>query len=94
MRMPRRAWALLAGSLGLATVLAGWVGWSLAAAPKAYLFTGVVTAVDAKDRTITVDKGGDAWEFGVEDWKSLKARKGDRVTVHYTMTARRIEPQK
>jgi hypothetical protein len=83
----------LAGPLAVVAILAGWAGWSLAAAAKSYQFTGVVTEVDAKERTITVDKGGDAWQFTVEDRKDLKVKKGDRVTVHYTMTAKRIEPK-
>jgi hypothetical protein len=94
MRMPRRPFVVLATALAVTAGLAGWAGWSLAAAVKTYQFTGVVTEVDTKEHTITVDKGGDAWQFTVEDKKIPRVKKGDRVTIHYTMTARKIEPQK
>ena len=64
---------------------------SLAAGPKQYQFTGAVTEFDAKAKTISVDKGGDIWEFSTDGMKDLKAKKGDKVTVYYTMTAKKIE---
>jgi hypothetical protein len=84
-----RAMAAAAALAGLG--LAG--GLALAAGPQQYQFTGTVTDVDLKGRTIKVDKGGDAWEFSTEGLKGLKVKKGDRVTVHYTMTARKVEPK-
>ena len=54
---------------------------SLAAGPKQYQFTGAVTEIDAKARTISVDKGGD----------NTKVKKGDKVTVYYQMAAKKIE---
>src|SRR5439155_22129741 len=56
--------------LGLVAVLAltaAVVGVSKAAAPKDYQFTGTVTEVDAKSKTISVDKGGDVWGFSTKD---------------------------
>ncbi len=65
-------------------------GWS-AAGPRQYQFTGAVTEVDIQGETLSVDKGGDVWQFSVEGLKGLKIKKGDRVTVYYTMIARRVE---
>jgi hypothetical protein len=64
---------------------------SLAAPPKQYQFTGTVTEFDAKAKTISVDKGGDIWEFATDGLKDLKVKKGDKVTVLYTMIAKKIE---
>lgn len=66
-------------------------GWSVAAGPKQYQFTGTVTEFDAKAKTISVDKGGDVWEFSTEGLKDLKAKKGDKLTVFYTMIAKKVE---
>ena len=57
--------------VGLAATL------SLAAGPKQYQWTGTVTDVDAKAKTMSVDKGGDIWEFSTEGVKDLKVKKGD-----------------
>jgi hypothetical protein len=74
------------------TLMAAAATWSLAAGPKQYQFTGTVTEVDAKAKTVSVDKSGDVWEFSTEGQKDLgKLKKGDKVTVFYTMTARKIE---
>jgi hypothetical protein len=64
---------------------------SMAAGPKQYQWTGTVTEVDAKAKTLTVDKGGDIWEFSTEGMKDLKAKKGDKVTVYYVAIAKKIE---
>ncbi len=64
--------------------------WSIAA-PKQYQFTGSVVEMDAKAKTISVDKGGDVWEFSTAGLKDLKLKKGDKVTVYYEMTAKKIE---
>jgi hypothetical protein len=61
------------------------------AATKTYQYTGTVTAADAKQ--ISVDKGGDVWDFAIDgDTKgTLDAKKGDKVTVTYRMFATKIE---
>ena len=66
-------------------------GVSIAAGPTQYQFTGEVKEVDAKAKTLKVDKGGDVWEFATDTLKDLKVKKGDKVTVYYTMSARKIE---
>jgi hypothetical protein len=71
--------------VGLAATL------SLAAGPKQYQWTGTVTDVDAKAKTMSVDKGGDIWEFSTEGVKDLKVKKGDKVTVSYVAIAKKIE---
>lgn len=64
---------------------------AVAAGPRQYQWTGEVTEVDAKAKTLTVKKGDDAWEFSTEGLKDLKAKKGDRVTVYYVAIARKVE---
>jgi hypothetical protein len=64
---------------------------SMAAGPKQYQFTGTVTEVDAKAKTISVDKAGDVWEFSMNGVKDAKVKKGDKVTVYYQMVAKKIE---
>lgn len=66
-------------------------GVSAYAAAKTYQYTGTVTQADAKQ--ISVDKGGDIWEFAVNgDTKgTLNTKKGDKVTVTYRMFATKIE---
>jgi hypothetical protein len=64
---------------------------SMAAAPKQYQWTGTVTEIDAKDKTMSVDKGGDIWQFSTDGLKDLKVKKGDKVTVHYVAVAKKIE---
>jgi hypothetical protein len=64
---------------------------SIAAGPKQYQFTGAVTEVDTKAKTISVDKGGDIWEFSTTGLKDTKVKKGDKVTVYYQMIAKKIE---
>jgi hypothetical protein len=61
------------------------------AAAKQYQFTGTITEVDAKAKTISVDKGGDVWEFATDGLKDLKVKKGDKVTIHYQMIAKKVE---
>jgi hypothetical protein len=72
-------------SVGLVVTL------SMAAAPKQYQWTGTVTEVDAKDKTMSVDKGGEVWQFSTEGLKDAKVKKGDKVTVYYVATAKKIE---
>jgi hypothetical protein len=71
--------------VGLAATL------SIAAAPKQYQWTGTVTDLDPKAKTMSVDKGGDIWEFSTEGMKDLKVKKGDKVTVYYVAIAKKIE---
>ena len=73
-------------------VLVGLVATlSMAAGAKQYQWTGTVTEVDAKAKTMIVDKGGETWEFSTEGLKDLKVKKGDKVTVHYVAIAKKIE---
>ena len=64
---------------------------SMAAAPKQYQWTGIVTEIDAKAKTMSVDKKGDIWEFSTEGLKDVKVKKGDTVTVYYVAIAKKIE---
>jgi hypothetical protein len=64
---------------------------SMAAGSKQYQWTGTVTEVDAKAKTLSVDKGGDVWEFSTDGVKDLKVKKGDKVTVYYVAVAKKIE---
>jgi len=81
---------LLAG-LALLVALAVAASLSLAASATQYQFTGTITEVDTKGRSVKVDKGGDVWEFSTEGLKDLKLKKGDKVTVSYRMIAKKIE---
>jgi hypothetical protein len=64
---------------------------SMAAGPKQYQWTGTVTEVDAKDKTMSVDKGGEVWQFSTEGMKDLKVKKGDKVTVYYVAIAKKVD---
>ena len=64
---------------------------SMAAGPKQYQWTGTVTEIDPKAKTMSVDKGGDVWEFSTEGFKDLKVKKGDKVTVYYVTLAKKVE---
>ena len=86
--MRRRAVVTFVGIVALMAVVATL---SIAAAPKQYQFTGVVTDFDPKAKTISVDKDKDIWEFSTEGVKDLKVKKGDKVTVHYQMIAKKVE---
>ena len=50
-----------------------------------------MTDVDAKAKTMVVDKGGETWEFSTEGLKDAKVKKGDKVTVYYVAIAKKIE---
>ena len=78
-------------TVGIVALVAFAAGLSMAAGPKQYQFTGNVTEVDAKAKTMSVDKAGDVWEFSTDGLKDLKIKKGDKITVYYTMTARKVE---
>lgn len=61
------------------------------AAPKAYQVTGPVLEVN--DSTIVVQKGTERWEIA-RDAKTKsdgEVKVGDRVTIHYWMSAKEIE---
>lgn len=77
--------------IAVVALVAVVAGWSIAAGPKQYQFTGAVTELDAKAKTLSVDKGGDVWEFATEGLKDLKVKKGDKVTVYYQMVAKKVE---
>ena len=66
-------------------------GMTAYAATKSYQYTGKVVSADAKQ--ISVDKGGDVWQFAIDgDTKgSLDAKAGDKVTVNYQMFATKID---
>ncbi len=86
--MRKPAVRVFAAAVVLIAVIAGL---SQAAGPKQYQFTGAVTEIDAKAKTSSVDKGGDVWEFSTEGLKDAKLRKGDKVTGHYQMVAKKVE---
>jgi hypothetical protein len=77
--------------VAILAVIALAATWSLAAGPKQYQWTGTVTEVDPKAKTMSVDKGGDIWEFSTEGLKDLKVKKGDKVTVYYVTIARKVD---
>jgi hypothetical protein len=86
--MRTRAIVTIVAVLAVITIAATW---SLAAGPKQYQWTGTVTEVDPKAKTMSVDKGGDIWEFSTEGLKDLKVKKGDKVTVYYITIARKVD---
>src|SRR4051812_26112571 len=61
------------------------------AVTKDYQVTGPV--VEVSDSSITVEKGKEKWEIAKDSSTktSGEIKKGDKVTVHYTMTATSIE---
>jgi hypothetical protein len=61
------------------------------AAEKSYQVTGPV--LDVSGDSITVQKGKETWQIarGAGTKASGDVKKGDKVTVHYTMTATEIE---
>jgi hypothetical protein len=66
-------------------------GTALAGDVKSYQVTGPVLDVTAD--TITVQKGSDPWQIAKSPATKGGAdvKKGDKVTVYYTMTASEIE---
>ena len=75
---------MAAASLALSSV-------SFAADAKDYQVTGPV--LDVSDSMIAVQKGKDRWELARDSNTKTSGdiKKGDKVTVHYTMTATNIE---
>ena len=84
--MKTRSLALLL-ALSLCLTLCG----TLSAATNDYQVTGPV--LEVTDAMITVQKGKERWEIarhtGTKSDSPIKV--GDKVTVHYTMTATKIE---
>ena len=74
----------------LALALAALAGSALAA-EKTYQATGPV--VDVRDDAIVVQKGSEKWEIArTPDTKVTgDLKKGEKVTVHYKMTATSID---
>jgi hypothetical protein len=84
MRTNTAASLLAAASLALSSV-------AFAGSAKDYQVTGPILEVN--DSMIAVQKGKDRWEIARDsNTKSTGEMKvGDKVTVHYTMTATNIE---
>jgi hypothetical protein len=83
--MKTKALSLLAAvSLVLSSV-------ALAAGTKDYQVTGPI--LEVTDSMIAVQKGKDRWEIArdANTKASGEMKVGDKVTVHYTMTATNIE---
>ena len=59
-----------------------------AAQPKTYQVTGPV--VSSSPESITVKKGSENWEIARGDDKT-EVKAGDKVTITYTMTAKKVE---
>jgi hypothetical protein len=76
----------LIAAAGLALTSVG-----LAADAKDYQVTGPV--LDVNDSMIAVQKGKDRWELARNSSTKVSGdvKKGDKVTVHYTMTATDVE---
>ena len=64
---------------------------AFAGSTKDYQVTGPVSEVS--DTMITVEKGKEKWEIARDSNTKTggDVKKGDKVTVHYTMTATNIE---
>lgn len=77
--------AALAGGLFTAAVSPAW------AAPTAYQATGTVLSMT--DTSITIMKGKEKWEIATTS-APADVKVGDKVTVHYTMTASSIDAPK
>jgi hypothetical protein len=86
--MHSRIVVVFAGILVLMAVVASL---SIGAALRQYQATGTVTEVDAKAKMLSVDKGGEIWQFSTQGLKDMKAKKGDKVTVYYQMIAKKVE---
>jgi hypothetical protein len=60
------------------------------AAGRTYQYSGSVK--DASKTQLSVDKGGEVWDFVVdESTKGADVKAGDKVTVTYRMLATRVE---
>ena len=81
---------IVSALVAVALLAAAALGY--AAAVKQYQYTGSVTAVTGD--TLSVDKGGEVWNFSLAELKGKKVAKGDKVTVYYRMIATKIEVKK
>ena len=62
------------------------------ATTRAYQYTGTVK--DVGTTQLSIDKGGDVWDFVVNgDTKGADVKSGEKVTVTYRMLATKIERQ-
>ena len=77
---------IIAVALLIASVTA-----SSAADPRSLQFTGTVTAIDGKGKTITVRNGKETRVFSTEGLSGPKLKKGDRVSVDYRVVAWKIK---
>jgi len=75
--------------LGMCLLFAA-VGLSVAGS-KSLQFSGTVTAIDGKGKTITVRSGSDTRVFSTAGLSDLKAKKGDRVSVDYRLAAWKVK---
>jgi Cu/Ag efflux protein CusF len=78
--------ALMAVALLIADVTV-----SSAADPRQLQFTGTVTAIDAKARTITVRNGDDTRVLATDGLNVPKLKKGDKVSIDYRVVAWKIK---
>jgi hypothetical protein len=87
--MRQRRGLYILGALLVAGILASAV--ALAAAAKTYQVTGPVLEVN-KDM-IVVQKGKDRWEIARDASSKVPSdvKVGDKVTIHYRMTATEVE---
>ena len=79
-------------TLGLTLATLGLVlGGAAHGAPKTYQVTGPI--IDVTPEAITVKKGNENWTIsrGADTKVTGDPRKGDKVTVYYSMTASQIE---
>ena len=65
------------------------ISTSAFAATKTYQVTGPV--LDVSDSTVTVQKGKEKWEILRDATVKTEVKKGDKVTITYTMTATDVE---
>lgn len=64
---------------------------STAARPKQYRWTGTVTEIDPETQAMRVEREGHVWEFSTQGLAGFKAKKGDKVTVHYVTIAKKVD---
>ena len=76
--------------IAVALLIADAAG-SSAADPRQLQFNGTVTAIDTKNRTITVRNGDDTRVFATDGLNLPKLKKGDKVSVDYRMAAWKIK---
>jgi cytochrome c1 len=77
--------------IALALALVALAAPALAAQPRTYQVTGPVLEITAD--TITVQKGSEKWEIARTADTKVKGelKTGEKVTVHYKMTATSVE---